>query len=238
MVGYTAFMAVEATFRPPSRRQGHKSLEMLLLAAENQLRQQELDFFTVDNVLERAGVSIGSFYARFPGGRDALLHAVQDRLHARLQPGILAALAAQERVDESLDEAVGHVFGILIEHMLRERELIRAFMMFSAFDTVLRHKGHLVYIERREAVTRVLLVHRAEIAHPDPVAAIYLAFAVFHSLINGRFVFFAQHSEISLGVSNEEIFQQIGLWISNYLHGNRSNESDLVRQALAAALPK
>lgn len=111
-------MSAEASYRPPRSRPGHETLEKILAAAENQLRQEELDYFTVDRVLERAGVSIGSFYARFPEGKKALLNAVQDRLYERIQPAIMESLEALDHKDKTLDEAVEHVFGSLIDHML------------------------------------------------------------------------------------------------------------------------
>lgn len=223
-------MSTETPYRPPRSKPGHQSLEKILVAAENQLRQEELDLFTIDRVLERAGVSTGSFYARFPEGKQALLNAVQDRLYERIQPAIMKSLDALDHKDKTLDEAVDHVFGSLIAHMLREREIIRAFMMFSAFDPVIRRKGYSIYLERRDAVAEVLLIHRDEIAHPDPLTAIYLAFAVFQSLIHGRFMFFVQHPELGFGVNNEEIYEEIKLWISSYLHG--------VRVALPAQVAK
>ena len=49
-----------------------------------------------------------------------------------------AALEVQAHERESLEEAVDHGFGILIDKVLAERELSRAFMMLSAFDPVCR----------------------------------------------------------------------------------------------------
>jgi AcrR family transcriptional regulator len=212
-------MPMETTYRPPRSRPGHKSLEKLLVAAEDQLREEELEFFTVDRVLERAGVSVGSFYARFPG-KDALLNAVLDRLHTRTQPAILEALEVQKCAEQSLEEAVDHAFGILIEDVMNERGLQRAFMMLSAFDPVLRRKGEQIHLEHRLAVTAVLDAHRAEIVHPDPDMAIYQAFAMFLSVMHGRLVFFTRKCDLRIGVSDEVIFAQLKLWISNFLRGN------------------
>jgi AcrR family transcriptional regulator len=226
-------MPTETAYRPPRSRPGHRSLEKLLVAAEDQLRKEELEFFTVDGVLERAGVSVGSFYARFPG-KDALLSAVVDRLHARTQPAILAALEAQRHVEQSLEEAVDHAFGILIEDVMNERELHRAFMMLSAFDPVLRSKGEQVHLEHRLAVTAVLAAHRAEIGHTDPDMAIFQAFAMFLSVMHGRLVFFTRRCDLRIGVSDEVIFAQLKLWISSFLRGNGRPESQIAEEVSAS----
>ena len=193
-------------------------MEKLLAAAEDQLREEELDLFTVDNVLARAGLSVGAFYSRFPG-RTALLHAVQDRLHGRLEPPILESLRAQLQRQQTLDEAVDEAFSVVIEHVLGERELTRAFMMLSAFDPVMREKGEQVNRDRREAVGAVLAVHRDEIKHADPDAAINLAYAMYLSMMHGRLVFFGLSSELRFGVSDEAIFEQLKLSISSFLRG-------------------
>jgi AcrR family transcriptional regulator len=217
------------TYRPPSRRPGHTSLEKLLAAAEDQLRQEELDLFTVDKVLERAGVSVGSFYARFPEGKGALLTAVQDRLYARMQPAILGALEAQQHVDQSLEEAVDHAFGVLIKHVMDERQLCRAFMMFSAFDPAMRGRGERIHLERKHAVAAVLEKHLAEIAHPEPVAAIDLAYAMYSSTMHGRLVHHGPSKIPRMQVNEEDIFAQLKLAITNFLLGNGVGASRGIR---------
>lgn len=194
------------------------------MAAEDQLREEELELFTIDRVLERTGGSVGSFYRRLPG-KEALLCAVQDRLHARLQPVILESLRAQEALEQSLDEAVHHAFGILIDSILAERQLCRAFMMLSAFDPVLRRNFKEVSIQRRDAVASVLNAHRAEIAHPDPEDAIHKAYHMYLSTMHGRLVFFAPSSGLTVGVSDEAIFEQLKVAISNFLRGSTQGGS-------------
>jgi len=87
-----------------------ESRERILASAEAQLRGEELELFSIDRVLERASVTVGTFYRLF-GSKEALLRAVQDRLYSRMQPTILDALKTEENAVESLEEATDHAFG-------------------------------------------------------------------------------------------------------------------------------
>lgn len=213
------------THRGPLDLVSPESLEKLLDAAEDQLREEELEFFTVDRVLERAGASVGSFYRRFPS-RHQLLCATFDRFKSRIQPALLEALKAEQQVHESLDEAVDHAFGILIEHVLRERQLARAFMLLAAFDSVIRERVKELNIERRNAVFELLVLHKAEIPHPDPDVAIHQAYHIYLSCIQGRLVFFAPNNIPHIGISDEFIFAQLKVAITNFLRRTADNESE------------
>lgn len=210
--------------RESTSRRREESRAQLLLAAEAQLREEELEAFSVHAVVERAHESVGTFYRIF-SGKQELLSAVQNRLHDRIQPTILKALDAEKNAHESLEEAVEHAFGVIIEQVLSERELSRAFVLFSTLDPVLREKSRQQNLERRDALTSVLEAHRDEIRHPDPDEAIHHAYHLYLATMTGRLVLLRPGLGPVFGVSNDVFFAQLKLSIRNFLLGVESSPS-------------
>jgi AcrR family transcriptional regulator len=210
-----------APYHQPQRPPGARTLERLLVAAEDQLREEEVDLFTIQKVLDRTGLSVGAFYSRFPD-KTALLHAVQERVHDRLEPQILGALAVEAEVDQSLGDAVHHCLDILIDKMLEEREVLRAFLILSTFDPVMRWKGEQVIHARRSAFLQsVLAKHSDQIKHPDPEEAMGMAYAMCTSVIQTRMLSaLGPDSELSFGVTDESIFRQLKLSLVSFLRGD------------------
>ena len=206
-----------ATYRVPRQKRSRESLERLLDAAEEQIREGGIDSLTIANVLSRAGLSVGAFYTRFPD-KTALLHVLQDRFHNRLEPLIHAELLEESEPPETLAEAVERTIGVLMRRVTGELELSRAFMMNSVFDPVLRERGELVNRERREVLIRVLLGHRDEIGHPDPVLAISMAYGMYAAVLRGRIVFGQEH-ELYYGIDSTTIFTELQRALYLYLRG-------------------
>ncbi len=209
-----------ATYHPPQRPPGARTLERLLAAAEDQLREEEVDLFTIQKVLDRTNLSVGAFYSRFPD-KTTLLHAVQERVHARLEPKIVTALEAEAEVAESLDDAVDHCLDILIDNLLGERKLLRAFWILSTFDPVMRRRAEQGNHQRRSAfLDAVLKGHRDEIGHPDPEEAMAMAYAMCTGVVQTRLLSSGPDSTLTFGVSDESIFKQLKLSLISFLRGN------------------
>jgi len=210
-------------YKWPRQKRSRESLERLLEAAEEQIRQNGVEALTVSGVVNSIGLSVGAFYARFPD-KTALLHAVQDRFHDRLEPLIQAQLIAEAGPCTTLADAVVAAVEVLIRNVVGERELSRAFMSLSVSDPVMRARGELVNRQRREALTDILIVHKDEIGHPDPELAINVAYGMYAAVVRGRLMFGAEH-ELYYGIDNPTLYSELKLALTLYLKGDRDTRA-------------
>jgi AcrR family transcriptional regulator len=219
-----------SSYHPPRRKPAHETLEKILAAAEDQLREEELDAFTIQSVLQRTGLSVGAFYSRFPD-KTALLHELQERVHGRIDPQILSELTALAGKTGSLEEAVDRGFEILMRHVLSERGLFRAFMMTSVFDPLMRQRGEQFNLERKRAVAELLAPHRSEIGHPNPEIAIDTAYAIYSSTMRGRLVYYASATAAQFGLNEATLFLRLRQSLSLFLRGPAEPASRAARKA-------
>ena len=204
-------------YRIPQQRRSRESLEKLLEAAEEQIRAEGLEGLTIANVVGRAGLSVGAFYARFPD-RTALLHAVQSRYHDRVEPQLHERLREMVLPEKTLRRAVGRAIDLLVDHVMGEREISRAFMMSSVFDPVMRSRGEQVNRARREVFVTVLLPHKDEIHHADPVLAINMAYGMYAAVVRGALVFGLEH-ELYSTISDQTMVGELKEALTLYLKG-------------------
>jgi AcrR family transcriptional regulator len=204
-------------YNVPQQKRSRESLERLLDAAEERLAAVGIEAFTIADVVGAADLSVGAFYARFPD-KTALLHAVQDRFHERIEPPIHAEMRRRGAQGHNLSEAVDFLIDILAAHFADTRELSRAFMMSSVFDPVMRARGERVNRERREIFAAELLAHRDEIGHGDPAMAIDMAYSIYTAVVRGTLVFGTQH-ELHEDLSDETVVREVKRAITLYLYG-------------------
>jgi AcrR family transcriptional regulator len=200
------------------RKPAHETLERMLTAAEGQLREQGLESFTVQSALQRTGLSVGAFYSRFPD-KTAILRELQERVHRRIDPLILSELAAKTGKTSSLEQAVDEGFGTIIHFVLSERELFRAFMMLSVFDSSMGQKAEQFSWERKRALGSLLAPHYSEIGHPDADLAIDSAYAIYSSTMRGSLVFYSSTEEAQFGTTEDKLFKDLKRSLALFLRG-------------------
>src|SRR3954465_1577917 len=106
-------MTTPRFFRPPQQLRSRETLDRILDAAEQVLEQKTFNEATLAEIMERAGVTVGAFYRRFPD-KDALLHHLEEpffpgppgRAEELLEPNRWHGARACEIIDGIAAQAV------------------------------------------------------------------------------------------------------------------------------------
>lgn len=177
-------------FRPPQQTRSQETLDRILDAAERVLEEKSFTEATLAEIMERAGVTVGAFYRRFPD-KDALLHLLDERFFRQMQ----------QRADELLDPE--HWRGASTAQILTEfartavsvytskRGVARSVFLRARVDPVIQATGRQVNAQYIERLRRLLLdpSRRGAISHPDPERAIGLGFMMFFGALRETTVF-------------------------------------------------
>jgi AcrR family transcriptional regulator len=155
------------------QERSRRTLALLLGAAESLLDERGLEGTTVPAIAERAGVSVGVVYRRFPD-KDALLREVYKRYFDELANHNERQLQGVAAIRLPLTSMVNMLIIGMVEGYRRKRGLLRALMHYSRTHRDAEFRRAALEMNRRttDNVAKVLLAYRAEIGHPDPEAAI------------------------------------------------------------------
>lgn len=201
--------------RPPRQRRSRESFDRVLEAGIEVLREHGFDGFTLHEVSRRAGVSIGSIYARAPS-KDALILAIYDREMERI-----AVRQQRIEVDSRRDglngqELVETLVRDMAELMLSESATLRVFMQRAASDDVIWQRG----AERSHVLAGVfetaLLAHRDQLAHPDPEVAIDVAYRFVYCTLARR-ITHGPRFESDHDLADERLVTELAAAAADYL---------------------
>ena len=104
---------------------------------------------TIDDVAREAGVGRATLYRLFPGGRDALLHAVVGREVAGLVDRLAGLAADAGTLEDVLTDWFGAAAGALAGHpalqflLAHEPESVLPYLAFQHFDALLQRAAQL-----------------------------------------------------------------------------------------------
>lgn len=166
--------------RPPKQSRSRRTLERIVRASLAILDEEGPGALTVQAIVERAGSSVGSFYARFDG-KDDLLDYLADRMWVDATEHWDAALAQRHWARHTLAELVDEAVTLLADAARAHAAPLRALQATGASGHAAgRFRAHV-----RDGLAAALLLRRDDIGHPDPDTAVRVGLAAASALLDG-----------------------------------------------------
>jgi AcrR family transcriptional regulator len=205
----------DVSIRPPKQKRSQESLERVLDASLRLLEENGFDAFTIQDVSQRADVSVGAIYARF-GNKESLLRAV----HAHAMESIRAEHDAVATVDGRPDGAAREVIVAAVRTVAGifrgSEELLRAFMHLGAVDDEIAKRGSESSIDLARQFEETVLHHRDRITHPDPEKAVDVAFRMAYCTFARR-VMYGPTFESASAIDWDDLVDEVGHACAAYL---------------------
>ena len=175
--------------RPPRQARSQETLDRILDAAETLVAEKGFEDSPVAEIVQRAGSSVGAFYARFPD-KEALLECFDERFFASARDQWDAFLAPARWEGAALSRIVSEIVLLLVRKNRANKPLLRALALYyrSRPDPRFRERAARAndYVFARIAA---LLRSRPGITHPDPRLAVGLGLQMVASALRERILF-------------------------------------------------
>lgn len=165
-------------FRPPQQTRSQATLDRILDAAENVLEEKSFGEATLAEIMERAGVTVGAFYRRFPD-KDALLHLLDNRFFAELHEIAEASLSETKWRSATVPEIIYGFADTAVQLYRARRGLLRSLFLRARTDPVIMQSARDVNANYIDRLRGLLLVRRDQLGHPFPERAVELGFMIF-----------------------------------------------------------
>ena len=201
--------------RPPLQDRSRQTYESILNATEAMLVTREFDAIRIEEILAEAGVSTGSFYARFED-KEALLSA----LHARYANGLRQLDRDDARpadVPPTLDARSRAEVRHRIGRFRRGRGLIRTVSLEQRRDA--RVSAELVRLTRRvnRRIVEFFEPCFDEIGHDDPERAVVRGAYFVAAVCRDRMLFPNAPHAASVGLPLSHLEDELTAMLSGYL---------------------
>lgn len=137
----------EPGFRPPQQERSHATVERIVTATTELLVEKGPEGVTVQEIVDRADSSVGSFYARFDD-RDSAVRYVQDRFWQEAETRWMHYLDAVRGGGHSALEVIVRVIRQFVRAMMTDQAKCRPFLLQALNDpqkTLLRRTTALDY---------------------------------------------------------------------------------------------
>jgi len=177
-------------FRPPQQTRSQETLDRILDAAERVLEEKSFTEATLAEIMERAGVTVGAFYRRFPD-KDALLHLLDERFFQEMKQRADDLLDPEHWRGASVSEILTEFARTAVDVYAAKRGVARSVFLRARVDPVIQATGRQVNAHNIERLRTLLLdpSRRNEVTHPNPERAIALGFMMFFGALRETTVF-------------------------------------------------
>ena len=209
--------ASDPLIRPPLQRRSHESLERVLQAGAELLREAGYEGFTLQEVSRRSGVSIGSIYARTTN-RESLILAIYERETERITE-------ENRRIQETAHRSGLHGRALvealvtdMAQGVLGNADTLRVWMHRAVVDPEFWERGSQGLRALSTTFEGALHEHRDDIQHPDPDLAIDIAFRFVYDTLARR-VSHGEGFESDRDVPEDVLVRELARAAADYLIG-------------------
>jgi AcrR family transcriptional regulator len=177
---------MSAIVREPKQARSVETRDRLLDAAEAIMEEKSFDDATIEEIVSRAGLTTGAFYARFRN-KEALFRHLEDRMTSEFV-AIFSEVTAAPGAAARGAELLRRIIAVWAREYVRRRSVARALVLRSHTDAQIH--GRLQNLNRlNHARTFRVLGRESAIRHPNRALAIDFALLAARSVLRETILF-------------------------------------------------
>lgn len=200
-------MSPPTSFQEPRQERSRRTLDRIVRAARELVAERGADATSIQDIVERAESSVGSFYARF-GGKDDLFDYLERGVWDEARDRWDRALEERSWNRLPLADLAAGVVQVLLDVGRHEARVRRALQIRRAAANA-RSPAEEFQDDVREGLRTLLLSHVDEMAVEDPIRAVDLILRV---VVGGL-----RELEVAGDVPDREIVDELSRLLIAYL---------------------
>ena len=202
-------------FHPPQQSRSQETLGRILDAAERVLEEKSFTEATLAEIMERAGVTVGAFYRRFPD-KDALLHHLDERFFTEMRDLADDLLDAARWDGAPFSRVVTQLTSVAVPTYRMRRGLLRTLFIRARSDGKIQASARELHGRFLDRLRTLAESRQSEIGHPMPIAAVELGFRMLIGQLR-ELVVFGESWPSDPGLSDDELSHELARSYLGYL---------------------
>lgn len=199
----------------PRQRRSRETLDRIVRATRELLRDTVLEELSVEDIARRAKCSVGTFYQRFPS-KDAILPYLLSTHYAEFAQRVEEMITATAKLD--LRGRSGAIVRLLASVAIEDRGLIRTLVLRNqqrpeSIPPAIRESASAML----EGIYDHLLECQDEIRHPHPRRAAAVGLLMVAASIRERLILGGTTQAAALGIDADELASELVTALTSYL---------------------